>query len=85
MELVDVLERYQLPPSTAITWIRASGREGEISGPRFAAFAAAMVGGHENRRHDAGMCPNCGNPTRSIGAYAVCTSGRCEPRLLPAA
>lgn len=85
MELVEVLERYQLPPSTAITWIHASGRDGEISGPRFARAAAAMLGGHEARRGDPGMCPSCGNPARAIGAYAVCTSGRCTPRLLPAA
>lgn len=85
MELVDVLERYHLPPSTAIAWIQAPGREAEISGANFAKVAAAMVGGHEHRRGDPGMCPSCGNPTRAMGAYAVCTSGRCVPRLLPMA
>jgi hypothetical protein len=88
VELVDIAAHYDLPLSTVVAWIRFQPDSAELSTRRFAEHCErlrsphAEPGGGYDGAGDPHVCRQChAHPTQRLGAFWVCTSGRCAPRL----
>jgi hypothetical protein len=88
-ELVDVMAYYDLPLSSLVAWIRHQPGNADLSTRLFTEHCQRLrnphrlnSGGGYDAAADPHVCPQChASPVQRLGAFWVCTSGRCAPRV----
>jgi hypothetical protein len=84
--LVEIAQRYHLPPHVLVLWIQQARPE-MVSDPvnfdrqcqRYMRSANQLDYDHSS---EPGICQQCFRyPVQVVGGVAVCTSGRCPPRV----
>jgi hypothetical protein len=84
-ELVDVVEHYDLPLSTLVTYVHFRPRGQQLTLEAFASHCKTFRNDAAKLHDEAsepGICEQChGYPTHRVGAFLICASGRCTPRV----